>query len=141
MSLLTKRGERAEWAFVSFLTYDRRRRVTMRFRVLRGWAERLFGLLGTHRGDGRAAPVSLVPCDSVHTFGMRYRIDVALVAADGRVLRSLRRVPPGRLVRAVGAEFALERPSESGPWPRVGSLVEMDGPRCVRSRREERDER
>ena len=47
-------------------------------RVLNSWAERVRGLLAT---DADAAPVLLTRCGSIHTFGMRYPLDVAFVGA------------------------------------------------------------
>lgn len=104
----------------------------LRFRTLRGWAERLRGLLGT---DELATPVALVDCSSIHTFGMRYPIDVALVRSDGRVLRSWRGLPPGRVLSSRGAWLALERPARAGAWVRAGETVALrfcgsgEGPR------------
>ena len=43
------------------------------------------GLLGTTHLDAGAG-MYLVPCQWVHTFGMRYPIDVAFLSRDGRVL-------------------------------------------------------
>ena len=57
--------------------------------VLRSWWRRARGLLGT-RLDSGARCVLLTPCASVHTFGMRYAIDVALVGESGEVLGSWR---------------------------------------------------
>jgi len=51
------------------------------------------GLLGR---DGVDGAFWLVPCRHVHTFGMRFAIDVALVDRAGRVL-SVQTLPPGRL--------------------------------------------
>ena len=48
------------------------------------------------------------PCSSLHTFGMRFAIDVAFAARDGRVLRVIRSVPPRRVHRQPGAALALE---------------------------------
>lgn len=94
----------------------------LEFWLLTRWRDRLKGLLGTRRGEDACA-VALAPCASVHTFGMRFPIDVALVARDGRVLEAREDVPPGRLVCARGATYALERPSEGDLWPRAGSRV------------------
>ncbi|MDO4536741.1 MAG: hypothetical protein Q4B54_01155 [Coriobacteriales bacterium] len=80
------------------------------------------GLLGT---DCSAEPVALVPCSSIHTWGMRYYIDVALVSANGVVLKACRAVPPARLVSAPGARYALERPCSRDVWPETGSLVSI----------------
>jgi uncharacterized protein len=50
----------------------------------------------------------LRPCSSVHTFGMRFAIDLAFADADGRVLRVIRGVPPRRVRRCPNAALALE---------------------------------
>lgn len=97
-------------------------RVTLAFEVLSGWGARMRGLLGP-RARGRN--VALVGCPSVHTFGMRYPIDVALVSRMGKVLVSRRNVVPGRIVSAPGAWVALERPANEGPWPQEGSWVSL----------------
>lgn len=69
---------------------------------------RLVGLLGTSaiaEGEG----VWLVPCRSVHTFGMRYPIDVAFLDPQGVVVGILERFPPNRVGRAFqDARGALE---------------------------------
>jgi hypothetical protein len=59
------------------------------------------------------------PCSSIHTFGMRFPIDVAFADADGEVLRVIRDVAPRRVSRCrprerltgVRAGPALSRPS------------------------------
>lgn len=60
--------------------------------LLTGFGERQRGLLGTGP-DGVSA--WLTPCRSVHTWGMRYALDIALVGADDVVL-AVRRLPPWR---------------------------------------------
>ena len=50
----------------------------------------------------------LRPCSSIHTFGMRFPVDVAFAAADGTVLRVIRGVPPRRVRRCPSAAVALE---------------------------------
>ncbi len=91
-----------------------------RFEVLSTWHERMRGLLGP-RARGR--PVLLERCRSIHTFGMRYAIDVALVAADGRVLQSVRGLARGCLLASEGASYVLERPEAGSPWPTRGELL------------------
>lgn len=92
----------------------------IRFRVLRGWFERLRGLLGS---DERAAPVVLVGCSSVHTFGMAYAIDVALVDREGRVCKARRALPPRRVMAARRGWLAFERPASAGPWMSEGGSM------------------
>jgi uncharacterized protein len=54
----------------------------------------------------------LIPrCRSVHTFGMRFALDVAFLGRDGRVLRTVRDVPPRRVLWCRGAAAVLERPA------------------------------
>lgn len=89
------------------------RQVPIRFRVLRSWFARLKGLLGTGPG---AEPVVLVGTWSVHTYGMAYSIDIALADGGGRVLASVRDVPPRRVISARGARFAFERPTCDCDW-------------------------
>ncbi len=67
---------------------------TLGFRVLSSWFERLVGLLGT---GPSAQPVVLMRCGSIHTYGMAYPIDVALVGSRGEVLASERALPPCRV--------------------------------------------
>ncbi len=51
----------------------------------------------------------LIPwCSSVHTFGMRFALDVAFLGPDGRVLRLDRAVPGRRVLRCRRAVAVLE---------------------------------
>ena len=61
--------------------------------VARTLAQRTRGLLGR---DGIETGLVLSPGSSVHTLGMRFAIDVAYVAADGRVL-AVRTMRPHRM--------------------------------------------
>jgi uncharacterized membrane protein (UPF0127 family) len=54
----------------------------------------------------------LIPrCRSVHTFGMRFPLELSFLDGDGRVLLRLDRVQPGRVVWRRGATAVLERPA------------------------------
>jgi uncharacterized membrane protein (UPF0127 family) len=60
----------------------------------------------------RARQGLLIPrCRSVHTFGMRFPLDLLFIDEDGGVLEVRRGVPPRRLVRCPGAMAVLELPS------------------------------
>jgi hypothetical protein len=61
---------------------------------------------------GRA--LLLPRCRSVHTFGMRFAIDVTFLDGEGRVLRAVPAVPPWRVVSCPGAAGVLEAPAEEG---------------------------
>jgi uncharacterized protein len=53
-------------------------------------------------------------CRCVHTFGMRFPIDVVFLDAHGRVLRIAAAVPPGRLVACRRAGAVVEVPAGAG---------------------------
>src|SRR3954452_6293589 len=56
-----------------------------------------------------AGPGLMIPrCRSVHTFGMRFALDVLFLDADDRVVELRRGVPPGRVIRCPGAMAVLE---------------------------------
>jgi uncharacterized membrane protein (UPF0127 family) len=69
------------------------------------------GLLGSRGWEGRDG-LLLLPCRSLHTLGMRFPIDAAFLDREGRVLRTLPRLKPGRLGPLVlKARMALELPA------------------------------
>jgi hypothetical protein len=73
--------------------------------------------------------VLIAPCNSVHTFGMRFAIDVAYLAEDGRILsvrphlapwrigphvheaKAVLEVPSGRCLLQEGQRLGVELPS------------------------------
>ena len=70
-------------------------------------ATRNRGLLGR---DSLARNIGFViaPCSAVHTFGMRFPIDLIFAARDGRVLKIRRAVPAFRIAVAFGAFAVIE---------------------------------
>ena len=92
--------------------------------VLRGFRERMRGLLGEREAD-RAPTVLFVPCSSVHTVGMAFAIDICLLDGDGRAVRVERDVGPGRLVSSRTARAVIERPAREGDWIEEGDRVRM----------------
>jgi uncharacterized protein len=82
------------------------------FPVAKDFRTRLLGL--SWRSRAGAGPGLLIPrCSSVHTFGMRFPLDVFFLDAEGRVISVRRRVPPRRVVWQRGAAAILEIPSPS----------------------------
>ncbi len=60
----------------------------------------------------RAGEGLLIPrCRSVHTFGMRFPLDVLFIDRDGLTVRIERQVPPGRLLFERSADRVLELPA------------------------------
>ena len=68
------------------------------------------GLLGRDRLQEGAALI-LAPCSSIHTFFMRFAIDVLFAARDGRVVKVHHAVRPWRVALGLGAFAAIELPS------------------------------
>ncbi|HEX6204925.1 MAG TPA: DUF192 domain-containing protein [Solirubrobacterales bacterium] len=78
--------------------------------VAKDFRTRLLGLAWRSRES--AGPGLLIPrCSSVHTFGMRFPLDVYFLDADGRVISARRQVPPRRVLWQRGAAAILEIPS------------------------------
>ena len=67
------------------------------------------GLLGRDRLEEGAA-LLIAPCSSIHTFFMRFAIDVIFVARDGRVLKTYAAVARSRIAFRFGAFAAIELP-------------------------------
>jgi uncharacterized membrane protein (UPF0127 family) len=70
-------------------------------------ATRKRGLLGRD-GLPPGAALVIAPCGGVHTFGMRFRIDVIFAARDGKVLKVVHDLAPRRIALSLGAFAAIE---------------------------------
>ena len=68
---------------------------------------RMRGLLG-RRGLESGEGLLLRPAPSVHTFFMRFAIDVVFLARDGEVLKVVPRLRPWRTTGARGAKAVVE---------------------------------
>jgi uncharacterized membrane protein (UPF0127 family) len=53
----------------------------------------------------------IVPCEAVHTFGMRFPIDVVYLNRKRRVVKIRLNVLPGRISACLSAQSVLELPS------------------------------
>jgi uncharacterized membrane protein (UPF0127 family) len=90
-------------------------------RVARGVRARLLGLAFLGR-EAAGAGLLIPHCASVHTFGMRFRLDLYFLDEGGEVILVRRRVPPRRLVSCRGADAVLELPAgEGGEFPPAAS--------------------
>jgi uncharacterized protein len=65
------------------------------------------GLLG-RSGLAECHALILAPCSAVHTFFMRFPIDVIFVARDGRVLKIVEQVGAWRVTASFGAFAVIE---------------------------------
>jgi uncharacterized protein len=77
--------------------------------VARGFRERLLGLAWSR--SPRAAALLLPRCRSVHTFGMRFPLDLFWLGPGGEIVRVDRGVRPWRVVACRGARAVIEVPA------------------------------
>lgn len=78
--------------------------------VATGFRIRLLGLAFLDR-EGAGAGLLIARCSSVHTFGMRFALDVYFLDEWGEVVAIRRGVPPRRVVSDRRAAAVFERPS------------------------------
>ncbi len=89
----------------------------------RGFTARLLGLAWLDELSSNAA--LLIPrCQSVHTFGMRFPIDVVFLDRAGAPLHTRERLSPRRISAHRHASAALETPAG-----RAGRFIEAAGGR------------
>ena len=69
--------------------------------------ERAAGLIG-QAPLANAMALRIERCRAIHTFGLRYAIDVVFTDRAGRVLRCVRSLPPRRFAVQAGAHAAWE---------------------------------
>ena len=104
-----RRGGLACWSMRRTTLIDPRG-VAWSIDVPETWRERIRGL----RRIADIAPyhgMLFQRCRSVHTFGMRFEIEVAFLDAEDRVI-VVRRGPPGRLL----VDLRARRVLECAPW-------------------------
>jgi uncharacterized membrane protein (UPF0127 family) len=95
--------------------------------VAKDFRTRLRGL--AWRDRDRAGPGLLLPrCASVHTFGMRFALDLYFLDRRGRVLAVRHGVPPRRVVWCRGASAILEIPSAEGGRVRAARPLDRNAP-------------
>jgi uncharacterized protein len=81
--------------------------------VATGFRARLLGLAGLDRAEAGAG--LLIPhCSSVHTFGMRFPLDLYFLDEAGEVVGIRRGVRPRRIANCRTASAVLEVPAEKG---------------------------
>ena len=68
------------------------------------------GLLGRDRFDAGQAMI-IAPTNAIHTFFMRFPIDIAFVTRSGRVAKACHSVRPWRMAAAIRAYAAIELPA------------------------------
>ena len=100
--------------------------VAERLRSADSVAARMRGLLGRRRiqmGEG----LLLDPCRQVHTFGMRYPIDVVFCGRDGLVTHIVRGMRPRRVSAfRWRARYAIELAAGAAAGVSVGDVLRVE---------------
>ena len=97
-------------------------------RVAGSMRARMRGLLGAAKLEHGQA-LLLSPCKQVHTFGMRYPIDVVFCDAAWQVLSVIHDMKPGRVSRIEWkARHTIELPSGGAAGIRPGHRLVVEEP-------------
>jgi uncharacterized membrane protein (UPF0127 family) len=91
------------------LNYNNNMTVAANVSVVDTFFSRLRGLLGTPILPAGHA-LLIRPCNSVHTFGMRYSIDVVFLDKNGQVVKVTANLSPLCMAGCRKAAMALELP-------------------------------
>lgn len=90
-----------------YLSNEKNERVVAKVSKTSHFFERMVGLLGTAKlNDNEGLLIS--PCSSVHTFGMRYAIDVIFIDKHWTVVKTVKSLKPWRLSASNKANMVLE---------------------------------
>lgn len=84
--------------------------LAVRAGVATGSRERRTGLL-RHTSLPEGEGLWIAPCEAVHTFGMRFAIDLVFVDRRHRVVKVRENVPRRRIAAALTADSVLELPT------------------------------
>lgn len=91
----------------------------------RSFGSRLKGLLG-REGLGKGEGLYIRPCNSIHSFFMKFLFDAAFVDGEGKVLHVIRAMNPWRISKIVpGAAGVLELPVGVLEGTEVGDKLEF----------------
>ena len=101
----------------------------LRLSLANRFVERLRGLLG-HAMLENDRGLWIAPCGSVHTFGMRFPIDVVFVDRAGRVRKVAEHLPAWRIAASPGAFAAIEMAagSAAAAGVRLGVRLAISAP-------------
>jgi uncharacterized membrane protein (UPF0127 family) len=84
------------------------------------------GLLGrSHLAPGEG--LWILPCEAVHTFGMKFPLDLVYLDGKNRIRKLCRGVPPWRLSACLSAHSVLELPPGAirDTETRLGDILEF----------------
>lgn len=87
--------------------------------------ERLKGLMFITNMEDNTALV-LEPCNSIHTFFMRFPIDVIFASKEGKILHVIEGMKPFRISKIVkGARYVIEVPYGVARSVKIGQYIKF----------------
>lgn len=95
--------------YMRVLNLTRQTEIGARIEIADSSARRNKGLLG-RTGLGTGEGLWIVPCEAVHTFAMKFAIDLIYLDRKHRVVKLRKAVPPGRISGAFRAHSVIELP-------------------------------
>ncbi|HWR44651.1 DUF192 domain-containing protein [Sporomusa sp.] len=95
-------------------------------KVAASFFTRMIGLLATPKLQ-EGAGLLIKPCSSVHTFGMRYPIDVIFVDSSHAVVKVVAGLKPCCLAISLGASYVIELPegTAAAALTQIGDKLEL----------------
>ena len=95
-------------------------------RIAASFMDRLKGLLGTKKLD-QGQGLIIRPCNSIHTIGMKYSIDIIFLDKQNKVVKIVMDMHSGRVSICNSASYVVELPSgvASSTNTTVGDLISI----------------
>jgi len=98
----------------------------VKVKTVTSYYARMRGLLGTSQHQLDFEALHLLPCKGVHTFGMKYAIDLAFLDGQGEVIMRKENVAPNRICPSPkGTHSVVERPANVLPWLQIGDRIDL----------------
>jgi len=96
----------------------------MKVKTVTSYYARIKGLLGTRQHQLDFDALHIIPCKGIHTFGMKYAIDLAFLDAQGKVISLRTNIAPNRVCPSpLGTKSVLERPAGKAFWLSPGDYI------------------
>ena len=92
------------------INQDNNKVIAKHVRTAQSFFFRLCGLLGTACLPAQQG-LLIRPCNSVHTIGMRYAIDVLFLSNELEVVKAVENLPPFRISACLASAMVLELPA------------------------------
>ena len=133
--IITPRGHSAPDIRLQVSNLTRETVVATRMEVADSSPKRNKGLLGRDRlapGEG----LRILPCDAIHTIGMRFPIDLIYLDRKNEIKKLCRNVKPWRMSACLAAHSVLELPAGTirSTETRTGDTIEFSSATTVDDR-------